>query len=140
MPDGRNFAGLTSWQEQYWACRRKSVRFRMLQGLTASLISFFTWWNSENKMFILPILPTELDTAMFCCTGSEANELALRIASSVTGGEGLVVVDYAYHGNSRATFEISPSDIPADDIPSYVVTVPAPDTFRGQYRGGGCSR
>ncbi len=79
--------------------------------------------------------PTELDTAMFCCTGSEANELALRIASSVTGGEGLIVVDYAYHGNSRATFEISPSDIPADEIPSYVVTVPAPDTFRGQYRG-----
>lgn len=79
--------------------------------------------------------PTELDTAMFCCTGSEANELALRIASAVTGNEGLVVVEYAYHGNSKATFEISPSDIPADDMPSYVVTVAAPDTFRGQYRG-----
>jgi 4-aminobutyrate aminotransferase-like enzyme len=79
--------------------------------------------------------PTELDTAMFCCTGSEANELALRIASAVTGSEGLVVVEYAYHGNSKATFEISPSDIPADDMPGYVVTVPAPDTFRGQYRG-----
>ena len=79
--------------------------------------------------------PTQLDTAMFCCTGSEANELALRIASAVTGNEGLVVVEYAYHGNSKATFEISPSDIPADDMPNYVVTVPAPDTFRGQYRG-----
>ncbi len=79
--------------------------------------------------------PTELDTAMFCCTGSEANELALRIASSVTGGEGLVVVEYAYHGNSKATFEISPSDIPVDDIPGHVVTVPAPDTYRGPYRG-----
>ena len=79
--------------------------------------------------------PTELDTAMFCCTGSEANELALRIASSVTGGEGLIVVEYAYHGNSKATFEISPSDIPADDIPGYVVTVPSPDTYRGPYRG-----
>jgi len=79
--------------------------------------------------------PTELDTAMFCCTGSEANELALRIASSVTGGEGLIVVEYAYHGNSKATFEISPSDIPAGDIPTYVVTVPAPDTYRGPYRG-----
>ena len=79
--------------------------------------------------------PTELDTAMFCCTGSEANELALRIASSVTGGEGLIVVEYAYHGNSKATFEISPSDIPVDDIPGHVVTVPAPDTYRGPYRG-----
>jgi len=80
-------------------------------------------------------LPPDLDTAMFCCTGSEANELALRIASSVTGGEGLIVVENAYHGNSKATFEISPSDIPADAVPGYVVTVPAPDTFRGQYRG-----
>lgn len=77
----------------------------------------------------------ELDTAMFCCTGSEANELALRLATAVTGGEGLIVVDYAYHGNSKATFEISSSDIPSDEIPSYVVTVPAPDVFRGQYRG-----
>jgi len=80
-------------------------------------------------------LPPDLDTAMFCCTGSEANELALRIASSVTGSEGLIVVENAYHGNSKATFEISPSDIPADAVPGYVVTVPAPDTFRGQYRG-----
>jgi 4-aminobutyrate aminotransferase-like enzyme len=79
--------------------------------------------------------PTDLDTAMFCCTGSEANELALRIAAAVTGREGLIVVDYAYHGNSKATFEISSSDIPADEVPDYVVTVPAPDTFRGQYRG-----
>jgi 4-aminobutyrate aminotransferase-like enzyme len=80
-------------------------------------------------------LPADLDTAMFCCTGSEANELALRIAAAVTGHEGLIVVDYAYHGNSKATFEISSSDIPADEVPGYVVTVPAPDTFRGQYRG-----
>lgn len=84
-------------------------------------------------------LPTDLDTAMFCCTGSEANELALRIASSVTGREGLIVVDYAYHGNSKATFEISTSDIPADEIPDYVVTVPAPDAFRGLYRGEGAA-
>jgi len=79
--------------------------------------------------------PTELDTAMFCCTGSEANELALRIASAVTGGQGLIVTDYAYHGNTKATYEISPSDIPSDEMPDYVLTVPAPDTFRGRYRG-----
>jgi 4-aminobutyrate aminotransferase-like enzyme len=47
----------------------------------------------------------------------------------------LVVIEYAYHGNSKATFEISPSDIPVDDMPDYVVTVPAPDTYRGPYRG-----
>jgi len=40
-------------QEQFWACRRESVRIRMFQGWTASLISFFTCWNSENRVLIL---------------------------------------------------------------------------------------
>jgi 4-aminobutyrate aminotransferase-like enzyme len=79
-------------------------------------------------------LPPELDTAMFCCTGSEANELALRIARSVTGRKGVIVLDYAYHGNTQAIYEITTSDIPAADLPGYVVTVPAPDTYRGRYR------
>ena len=79
-------------------------------------------------------LPPELDTAMFCCTGSEANELALRIARSATGRKGVIVVDYAYHGNTQAIYEITTSDIPAEDLPGYVVAVPAPDTYRGRYR------
>ena len=42
----------------------------------------------------------ELDTAMFTCTGSEANELALRIARHCTGGTGIIVTEFAYHGNT----------------------------------------
>jgi 4-aminobutyrate aminotransferase-like enzyme len=80
-------------------------------------------------------LPQELDTAMFCCTGSEANELALRIARSVTGGTGIIVSEFAYHGNTQAIYELSTSDIPAEELPDYVVTVPAPDTYHGRYRG-----
>jgi len=72
---------------------------------------------------------------MFCCTGSEANELALRIACTATGGTGIIVTSFAYHGNTRAIFEISPSDIPEEEIPDHVVTVPAPDTYRGPYCG-----
>lgn len=79
--------------------------------------------------------PDDLDTAMFTCTGSEANELALRIACSCTGGTGIIVTDYAYHGNTKATFEITTSDIPKKDIPSYVATVPVPDTYRGEFQG-----
>jgi 4-aminobutyrate aminotransferase-like enzyme len=80
-------------------------------------------------------LPDAMDTAMFCCTGSEANELALRIARSVTGGTGIIVTDAAYHGNTQATFEISTDSIPRTLVPEHVATVPAPDTFRGEYRG-----
>ncbi len=39
---------------------------------------------------------------MFTCSGSEANELALRIANAATGGEGVVVTEHAYHGNTPA--------------------------------------
>jgi 4-aminobutyrate aminotransferase-like enzyme len=80
-------------------------------------------------------LPGALDTAMFCCTGSEANELALRIARSVTGGTGVIVTDDAYHGNTQATFEISTDSIPPERVPEHVATVPAPDTYRGEHRG-----
>ena len=79
--------------------------------------------------------PANLDTAMFSCTGSEANELALRIARTCTGGTGLIVTDFAYHGNTKAIYEISTEDIPEQELPDHVVTVPTPDVYRGRYRG-----
>ena len=47
--------------------------------------------------------------AMFTCTGSEANDLALRIARYRTGRDGVIITDEAYHGNSDRTAEISAS-------------------------------
>ena len=79
----------------------------------------------------------ELDLAMFCCTGSEANELAMRIARTRTGGTGFICTSFAYHGNTQATFEITTSDIPVGDLPGYVATVPVPDPYRGLYTGDG---
>jgi len=83
---------------------------------------------------LLDKLPAELDVAMFSCTGTEANELALRIARTSTGGTGLIVTDNAYHGNSYAIAEISTEDNLPADRSDYVVTVPSPDTYRGIYR------
>ena len=80
-------------------------------------------------------LPAELDVAMFSCTGTEANELALRIARTCTGGSGIIVTDFAYHGNSQAIAEISTEDNEPEDRSDYVATVPAPDMYRGQYAG-----
>jgi 4-aminobutyrate aminotransferase-like enzyme len=85
-------------------------------------------------------LPTELDTAMFCCTGSEANELALRIARKCTGRTGIIVTDFAYHGNTQAIYEISTDSIPAEEVPAWVATVPAPDIYRGAHRGDDAAR
>jgi len=83
--------------------------------------------------------PQELDTVMFSCTGSEANELALRIARACTGGTGIIVTDFAYHGNTKAIYEISTEDVPEDEVPDYVVTVPTPDVYRDDYERDGAA-
>ncbi|MEM9208444.1 MAG: aminotransferase class III-fold pyridoxal phosphate-dependent enzyme, partial [Pseudomonadota bacterium] len=69
---------------------------------------------------LLARLPDALDVAMFSCTGSEANELALRVARAATGKQGIVVIEHAYHGNSQATWEISTEDIPIERRPAHV--------------------
>ena len=58
---------------------------------------------------VLETMPAELTTMMFTCTGSEANDLALRIAKHVTGGTGVVVTSNAYHGVTTEIAAISPS-------------------------------
>jgi 4-aminobutyrate aminotransferase-like enzyme len=82
----------------------------------------------------------DLDTAMFCCTGSEANELAMRIARKHTGGTGFICTSFAYHGNTQATFEITTSDYPPEQRPEHIATVPVPDTYRGQFTGDDAGR
>ncbi len=78
-------------------------------------------------------LPGELNTCMFVCTGTEANDLAFRIARTVTGNDGAIVLDHAYHGNSMVVSELSTSDYPASERPGYLETVEAPDTYRGSF-------
>jgi 4-aminobutyrate aminotransferase-like enzyme len=74
--------------------------------------------------------PAELSQVMFTCTGSEANDLALRVACSVTGQRGIIVTTNAYHGVTSILAEISPSLGPANPIGPHVRLVPAPDTYR----------
>ena len=58
---------------------------------------------------LLATLPDALGQAMFTCTGSEANDLALRIARAHTGAQGLIVTRWAYHGVTQTIAEASPS-------------------------------
>jgi 4-aminobutyrate aminotransferase-like enzyme len=64
--------------------------------------------------------------AMFTCTGSEAGDLALRIARHHTGGTGVIVTANAYHGVTAAIAELSPSLGPNVPLGSHVRIVPAP--------------
>ncbi|MDV3129447.1 aspartate aminotransferase family protein [Mycobacterium sp. 21AC1] len=71
------------------------------------------------------------DQVMYACTGSEANDLALRVAQMHTGARGVIVTADAYHGNTQAVTEISPSLGGAATIGPHVRTVSAPDSYRG---------
>ena len=83
-------------------------------------------------------LPDPLRVCYFVNSGSEANELALRLARSVTGSRDTIVVNVGYHGNTNAAVEISPYkfDGPGGPgAPPHVHVVPTPDVYRGVYRG-----
>jgi 4-aminobutyrate aminotransferase-like enzyme len=58
---------------------------------------------------LLATFPGELGHVMLTCSGSEANDLALRIARHSTGNAGVIVTAHAYHGTTTATAELSPS-------------------------------
>ncbi len=64
--------------------------------------------------------------AMFTCTGSEANDLALRIAQAHTGADGLIITQWAYHGVTAPLAGASPSLGPQQPLGAGVVTVPLP--------------
>jgi 4-aminobutyrate aminotransferase-like enzyme len=74
-------------------------------------------------------LPSEVRRLIFTCTGSEANDLALRIARAHTGGTGVIVTDNAYHGVTAAIAELSPSLGPGNRLGAHVRTVPVGEGF-----------
>ncbi|HZZ54061.1 MAG TPA: aminotransferase class III-fold pyridoxal phosphate-dependent enzyme, partial [Trebonia sp.] len=78
---------------------------------------------AERLLGTHPIGPAH---AMFTCTGSEANDLALRIARFHTGGAGVIVTANAYHGVTAAVAELSPSLGANVPLGAAVRAVPAP--------------
>lgn len=72
-------------------------------------------------------LPPDLSNVVLTCSGSEANDLAMRIAETATGARGFVVTQTAYHGNTAATTRISPSAWKRGGGSPRVRAVPAPD-------------
>ncbi|PZR87723.1 MAG: aspartate aminotransferase family protein [Stutzerimonas stutzeri] len=81
---------------------------------------------------LLATMPSEVEHLMFTCTGSDANDLAVRIAQAHTGGKGIIVTETAYHGITQAVAEFSPSLGENVNLGPHVRTVPAPDSYRSQ--------
>ncbi|BBB98331.1 MULTISPECIES: aspartate aminotransferase family protein [Bradyrhizobium] len=79
---------------------------------------------------LLATFPRGIDHLVLTCTGSEANDLALRVAKVATGRTGFIVTETAYHGNSTAVTDVSPSSRPGQPLPPHVRAVPAPEMYR----------
>ena len=95
----------------------------------ATLNTHTRYANAEILAYaerLLATFPAELGHVMFTCTGSEAVDLALRIARFRTGGEGTIITANAYHGVTTAAAEISPSLGPAVPLGRAVWTVTPP--------------
>ena len=83
-------------------------------------------------------LPEPLSVCFFVNSGSEANELALRLAAAYSGGRDVLVIDHAYHGHTSALIDISPykfNGAGGRGKPAHVQVAQLPDGFRGAARG-----
>ncbi|RAT14397.1 4-aminobutyrate aminotransferase [Lonsdalea populi] len=79
---------------------------------------------------LLTTLPPDITKAMYMCTGSEANDLAIRVARAYSGGTGIIVSQEAYHGTSDLTSGASPALGSGQPLASTTRLVPAPDRYR----------
>ena len=93
--------------------------------------------NIEYAERLCNLFPEPLDTCFLVCSGSEANELALRIAGTVSGQKDMIVLEEAYHGNTKANIDISPykhNGPGGTGPPNWVHEIPMPYLYRGLHR------
>ena len=102
------------------------------------LLNTHTRYLHENVVLLAErlgaLLPGDLGTCMFVCTGTEANDLAVQIARAVTGRRGIIVTEASYHGNSTLVKKLSTEGYPAGERPGWLAVVEPPDFYRGPYR------
>lgn len=83
------------------------------------------------------LLPAPLEVCFFVNSGSEANELALRLARTHTGARDMFVMDHGYHGWTTGAFAMSPyKTAHGSESAAWVHVTPQPDCYRGAFDAG----
>ena len=80
---------------------------------------------------LVATMPDGLDTVLFVNSGSEANDLAWRLATTASGARGGLCTTFAYHGISEAIAPLSPESWPGGRRPDHIETWDPPDALRG---------
>nr|WP_052477628.1 aminotransferase class III-fold pyridoxal phosphate-dependent enzyme [Kibdelosporangium sp. MJ126-NF4]CEL12967.1 aminotransferase, class III [Kibdelosporangium sp. MJ126-NF4]CTQ98652.1 aminotransferase, class III [Kibdelosporangium sp. MJ126-NF4] len=88
---------------------------------------------TEYAEALTATLPDGLDVVYFLNSGSEANDLALRMARYISGRENVVIIDDAYHGYTTTVADVSPSRYKHYGKPDTTHPTPVPDRYRGAY-------
>jgi 4-aminobutyrate aminotransferase-like enzyme len=136
--DGQRYLDAANNVPHVGHCHPRVVRAAQLQ---SSILNTNTRYLHENLARyaerLCSRLPDPLRACFFVNSGSEANDLAMRLARTRTGCTDIIVIDGAYHGNLTSLIEISPYkfDGPGGGgAPPHVHKVPTPDRYRGLYR------
>jgi 4-aminobutyrate aminotransferase-like enzyme/Ser/Thr protein kinase RdoA (MazF antagonist) len=93
---------------------------------------------AEYALRLTSTFPDPLQVCFFVNSGTEANDLALRLALAHTGSKEIIVLDHAYHGHSPSLVEISPYKCEGpggEGLAEHAHKVPMPDPYRGPHRG-----
>ena len=93
---------------------------------------------NELAKELIETLPPELNVLHFVNSGSEANELAIRMVKSVTGEKDIIASEHGYHGNTNMCVDISSYKFDGkggNGAPEHTQVFSLPDSFRGKYRG-----
>ncbi|MBW8036423.1 MAG: aminotransferase class III-fold pyridoxal phosphate-dependent enzyme [Planctomycetes bacterium] len=103
----------------------------------ASTLNTHTRYLHENVVELAEIIaskmPGELGVCIFVCTGTEANDLATRIARTATGNKGMLVSEYSYHGDSTLVHTLSTAD--SEDRPDWLSLFEPPCQYRPAFDG-----
>jgi 4-aminobutyrate aminotransferase-like enzyme len=132
--DGRRFLDIYNNVASLGHCHPRVVEAICRQ---AAVLATNTRYLHETilelaERLLATVAGTELAHLMLTCSGSEANDLAYRIAKSRTGGTGIIVTETAYHGFTDAVSQFSPSLGVSVDLGAHVRIVPAPDAYHAE--------
>ena len=129
--DGRRYLDVYNNVASVGHCHPRVVEAIAKQAATLNTNTRYLYDNIHDYAErLLATFPAQLSNIVFTCTGSESNDFALRLTKSFTGGSGFVVTETAYHGNTEAVTDVSPSSFKTRTVPPHVRTVPAPDRYR----------
>ena len=137
--DGRQYLDLVNNVAHVGHCNSRVVSAGQKQ---MALLNTNTRYINQNAIeyarALASTFPDPLSVVFFVNSGSEANDLALRLARAHTKARGMLVLDHAYHGHLSSIIDISPYKFNrkgGEGCPDYVRVVPLPDSYKGVHRG-----